>query len=121
MIQIRQNQIEAMDKMMLDKEVTELSARLAEEHPVAVGRACPEPEQRENFVRTGYQEAFECGVRGKENVYLFVEARLLLGPRFHEDRCQLPELVQLLRDGKVSEATKADAISEKLAMREVFG
>jgi hypothetical protein len=50
MIQIRQNQIEAMDKMMLDKEVIELSARLADDHPAAVGQACPEPEQRENFV-----------------------------------------------------------------------
>lgn len=107
------------DALALEWDIVELCRRLGEEHAEEC-RSIGTDMDRQDFVRLAHKEALICGIRLKQNIYLFTEARLLLGPGFHENRGQRPELVELLQDGRENEDKKADAISDELAMQEVF-
>jgi hypothetical protein len=118
MLRISDIKLRMFDTIALDRDIDELSHRLADEHSEESAKIGTDMDRKE-FVRISHNEASSCGIRLKPNVYLFAEARLLLGPGFHVNRCQMPELV--LHDEKACEDGKADAISEELALREVFG
>lgn len=119
MFRISNGQFKMFDALALERDIVELSRRLGEEHPeecMTIGTDT----DRQDFVRLAHKEALTCGIRLKQNVYLFTEARLLLGPGFHDNRGQRPELVEFLQNWKTSEDKKADVIADELAMREVF-
>jgi len=119
MLIISTEQLAALDSTMLERDVSELAKRLERDHPKEIALEVP-LEARLEFVRESHEEAKSCGLRTKEQIYLFAEARLLFGIGFHKDSESHPTLVSCLQDSAIGTDEKVGALSEELAFSVAF-
>lgn len=119
MLVISRKQIAVFDSAMLECDVIDLAKRMERDHPKELGIKVP-ADARVEFIRKSHKEAKTCNLRTKEQIYLFAEARLLLGPEFHKDCISRPDLVSFLQDSEICADDKANALSDELALTIAF-
>ncbi|WAC21841.1 hypothetical protein OVA24_10645 [Luteolibacter sp. SL250] len=118
MLIISRQQMMVLDSEMLERDVAGLAERLGREHPKE--SAIVPPDSRVPFIRESVEEARACGLRTKDQIYLFAEARMLFGPGFHKDNGSHGDLANCLQRSENTADEKANALSEELALHAAF-
>ena len=80
MLRIRPEQLEALDHAAFELYVGRLAAFLAEEYPELLSAADALP-----FARAAAEEGRRHGLESEEDLAMYADAALILGPRFEDD------------------------------------
>ncbi len=108
MVVIREQQMEAFARVLMDRFVQRTVEHLLQDLPEETASLGLDRPKLEDFVRKGIRQAKNYGIQYDHDLQLYVDCMVTLEPEF--DR--LPWAAPILNDGQKSGEEKMDAISE---------
>lgn len=113
MFQLRAEHNEAFQQSQLDRFVARQTLRLQGSFPEELEQASLAVEALNDFIRQAIEAAASYGVTREQDVELYLDLTLLLGPDFDRD-AQYPWAGETLRRTDLSGTAKADLLHDYL-------